>query len=130
MLRMCAAIALAVAAVGCGGTASRGDGGPPSTTPVAIASITATQSGGIAGGTRSLEVGPSDPRLGQAAGLVSIPLPASADTREPGCADCFDNEITVVLTDGSSATWRFQNDQAPDGVRELARWVAAQPMAS
>jgi hypothetical protein len=125
MLRLLAAITLVAIVPACAGTGSAGRADAGTTTPAAVASISATRTGGIGGTTRSLEVGPSDPRLAGAAASISLPLPGSADLRQAGCADCYDTEITVILTDGSSATWRF-DQQPPDGVAGLARWVEEQ----
>jgi hypothetical protein len=123
MLRTLPAVALVIVlAAACAGGGGAGGGEAGTTTAPAIASVNVTRSGGLAGKTVNLVIPPGDRRLGAIAHALPLPLPPSADVRRPGCADCLETEITVVLTDGAAATWRYDEDP-PDAIAGLAQWV-------
>jgi hypothetical protein len=123
MFRILPASALVIVlAVACASSGRTGGGVAGTTTAPTIASVSVTRSGGLAGKTVNLVVPPGDRRLGAIAQALPLPLPPSADVRRPACADCLETEITVVLTDGATATWRYDTDP-PDAITGLARWV-------
>jgi hypothetical protein len=122
MLRTVPVVALVLVLAACANGGGAGAGAAGTTTPSAIASLSVTRSGGLAGKTATLVIPPGDRRLAAIAQALPLPLPASADVRQRSCSDCLETEITVVLTDGSAATWRY-NDDPPDAIASLAEWV-------
>ena len=109
---------LALAACGDGGS------GPAAatTTPPTLATLEVRRSGGIAGVSAELLLGPRDARLATAAETLGVPLPPSADTVGPA-ADAFVYEVTAVLTDGTAAAWRFDDVAVPSDLAALHAWL-------
>jgi hypothetical protein len=113
-----------LAACGTGGGSASAPAGT-TTTPV-LAALIADRSGGLPGGHDTLRIAGDDPRLRTLRPLVKPPLPASGDSHDPACADCRETELTLILSDGTTATYRFDGDDAPPGLGDVATWVAAE----
>ena len=116
------AIALALAACG-GGDSTTSQ--PPATVP-ALATLDAVRTGGVASSRRELHLKPGDPGLAAAQDALGVPLPPSTVSLNPGAADVFVYSITAVLSDGTTASYSFDDSKVPGDLQNLSTWLGTQ----
>lgn len=109
----------------------------PSEPPVSsslVERVAMTQSGGIAGISRTWDVGPSDPGHVAVFAAASPKALAGAEgsTGKAPCCDLFQYRLTVSYSDGTSESFRFYDGAPADpAVSRLVRAVLkTQPQAS
>ena len=117
-LILIAVFALVLAACGGGG---RTTSQTPST-PAALATLDVVRTGGVAANRTELHLAPGDPRLQAAQEALGVPLPASVATRSTA-ADAFGYLVTAVLTDGTAATYAFDEGDVPGDLDKLDTWL-------
>ncbi len=110
--------------VACGGGPST-PSQPPATAPT-LATLDVVRTGGFAASRRELHLAPGDPALAAAREALGVPLPASSASTEPVAADAFVYAVTAVLSDGTTATYAFDESNVPDDLQELNTWLATQ----
>jgi len=111
---------LALLLPACGGsgrTASQ-----PASTPAALATLDVVRTGGIAANRQELHLAPGDPRLGAAEEALGVPLPPSVATASTA-ADAFVYMVTAVQTDGTTATYAFDEGDVPGDLDKLNAWL-------
>jgi hypothetical protein len=113
-------VLLALTAAACGG--GGGTTSQPATTPPALATLDVVRTGGIAADRTELHLRPGDPRLTAAQAALGLPLPASSASTS-GAADAFGYTVTAILSDGSGATYAFDQGQVPDDLKKLDTWL-------
>jgi hypothetical protein len=123
LLRLSPVIAV-LALVACGGGGST-TSQPPATAPT-LATLDAIRTGGIAASRREVHLKPGDPGLAAAQDALGVPLPASSVSTNPGAADVFVYSITAVLTDGTTATYTFDESKVPGDLQKLSTWLGTQ----
>jgi predicted small secreted protein len=107
----------------------------PSTEPATeVRSVTVTQSGGIAGGRQTWQVGPSDPghRAVFDAAEPQALEGAKGSTGKPPCCDLFQYHVTVRYSDGTVESFRVYDGAAADPALThlVSAVVATQPQPS
>ena len=55
-----------------------------------------------------------------------MPLPPSSATKNGGAADVFIYSITAVMSDGTTATYSFDESKIPDNLQKLSTWLGTQ----
>jgi hypothetical protein len=114
------AVTLALLLVACGGSGRTTPQTP--STPPALATLDVVRTGGIAGSRQELHLAPGDPRLEAAQDALGVPLPASVASNSTA-ADAFVYRVTAVLTDGTSATYAFDEGDVPGDLDKLSTWL-------
>jgi len=113
-------LVLALTLAACGGS-GRTTSQPP-TTPPDLATLDVVRTGGIAGSRSELHLRPGDPRLAAAQDALGIPLPPSSASSS-GTPDAFSYVVSAVLTDGSGATYEFDQGGVPDELGTFDAWL-------
>ena len=111
---------LAFLLVACGGSGRTTSQAPA--TPAALATLDVVRTGGLAATRTELHLAPGDPRLEAAQDALGVPLPPSVATSSTA-ADAFAYRITAVLTDGTSATYAFEQPDVPGDLDKLTTWL-------
>ena len=109
---------------GCGGSSST-TSQPPATAPV-LATLDAVRTGGFAASPRELHLKPGDPALVAAHVALGVPLPPSSVSRTPTAADAYEYAVTAVMTDGTTATWSYDESKVPGNLQKLDAWLGTQ----
>jgi hypothetical protein len=115
-------VALLVSA--CGGAASTTS--QPATTAPTLAALDAVRTGGFAASRREIHLTRGDPALADAQEALGVPLPPSSSSRNPAAADAFVFSVTAVLSDGTSASYSFDQSKVPDDLSKLDAWLGTQ----
>ena len=111
---------LALTLAACGGSGRTTS--QPRTTPPDLATLDVVRTGGV-GATRSeLHLRPGDRRLAAAQDALGIPLPPSSASTS-GTPDAFIYVVSAVLTDGSGATYEFDQGGVPDELDKFDAWL-------
>ena len=55
-----------------------------------------------------------------------MPPPASSVSLSPGAADVFVYSVTAVLSDGTVATYSFDEAKIPGDLQKLSTWLGTQ----
>ena len=55
-----------------------------------------------------------------------MPLPPSSVSTNPAAADVFVYSITAVLSDGTTATYTFDESKVPGDLQKLSTWLGTQ----
>jgi hypothetical protein len=114
------AVTLALVLAACGGSGKTTSQAPA--TPAALATLDVVRTGGIAANRQELHLAPGDPRLQAAQDALGVPLPPSVATSSTA-ADAFVYRVTAVLTDGTSATYAFDEGDVPGDLGKLHTWL-------
>jgi hypothetical protein len=114
------AVTLALLLAACGGSGRTTSQAP--STPAALATLDVVRTGGIAASRQELHLAPDDPRLQAAEDALGVPLPPSVATSSTA-ADAFVYRVTAVLTDGTSATYAFDEGDVPRDLDGLRTWL-------
>jgi hypothetical protein len=117
-------VVVAFALVACGGTGST-TSEPAATTPT-LATLDAVRTGGFAASRREVHLKPGDPALTDAQKALGVPLPPSSVSLNPGAADVFVYSITAVLSDGTTASYSFDESKVPGDLQKLSTWLGTQ----
>ena len=123
-IRLTVVVAVALLLAGCGGSTSTTS--QPATTAPTLATLDAVRTGGFAASRRELHLRPGDPALTAAQDALGVPLPASSASSNPTAADAFQYSVTAVLTDGTTATWSFDESKIPGDLQKLNTWLGTQ----
>jgi hypothetical protein len=115
-------IALVLAACGGGGSTTSQ---PPATAP-ALATLDAIRTGGVAASRREVHLKPGDAELVAAQDALGVPLPPSTVSLNPGAADVFVYSVTAVLSDGTTASYSFDDSKVPGDLQKLSTWLGTQ----
>jgi len=113
-------VALALAA--CGGIGRPTSATP--TTPASLATLDVVRTGGIGANRVELHLRPGDPRLALAQDALGLPLPASS-ANSSAAADAYVYVITAVASDGTTATYTYDQGDVPDDLQKLDAWLGA-----
>ncbi len=113
-------VALALVLAACGGGGRTTSQAP--STPAALATLDVVRTGGVAANRTELHLAPGDPRLPAAQKVLGVPLPPSVATSSTA-ADAFVYLVTAVLTDGTSATYGFDEGDVPSDLDKLDTWL-------
>ena len=113
-------VTLALVLAACGGSGRTTSQAP--LTPATLATLDVVRTGGIAANRAELHLTPGDPRLPAAQQALGVPLPPSLATSS-GAADAFTYLVTAVLTDGTSATYTFDQGDVPGDLDQLNTWL-------
>jgi hypothetical protein len=117
-------VAVALLLAGCGGSTSTTS--QPATTAPALATLDVVRSGGFVGIRQELHLKPGDPALEAAQEALGVPLPPSSASTNPAAADTFKYAVTAVLSDGTTATWSFDESKVPGDLEKLNAWLGTQ----
>lgn len=110
--------------VGCGGASSTTS--QPPTTAAALATLDVVRTGGVAAFRRELHLAPGDAALAVAQEALGVPLPPSSVSSNPTAAGAFVYRITAVLTDGTTASYSFDESEIPGNLQKLDTWLGTQ----
>jgi hypothetical protein len=113
-------IVLALALGACGGSGRTTS--QAASTPPQLATLDVIRTGGIGANRIELHLRPGDPRLAPAQQALGIPLPASSAT-STATADAFVYVITAVLSDGTAATYTYDQGDVPGDLQKLDTWL-------
>ena len=119
-------VAVALLLAGCGGSSSTSS--QPATTAPALATLDVVRSGGFAGTRQELHLKPGDPALQAAQEALGVPLPPSSVSTNPAAADTFKYAVTAILSDGTIATWSFDQTKVPGDLEKLNAWLGTQQL--
>jgi hypothetical protein len=117
-------VVVALLLVGCGGGSST-TSQPPATAPT-LATLDVVRTGGFAASRREIHLTPGDPALAVAQKALGVPLPASLATRNPAAADVFVYSVRAVLSDGTAASYAYDQSKIPDSLQKLDTWLGTQ----
>lgn len=117
-------VVVALLLVACGGGTSTTS--PPPATEPTLATLDAIRTGGFAASRREFHLKPGDPGLAAAQDALGVPLPPSSVSLGTGAADVFVFSITAVLSDGTTATYRFDESKVPGDLQQLSTWLGTQ----
>jgi hypothetical protein len=106
---------------GCGGSSSTTS--QPSPTEPVLATLDVVRTGGFAAGRRELHLTPGDPTLAVVQDALGVPLPPSSVAAGPPAPDAYVYAVTAVLSDGTTASWSFDESQIPDDMQKLHTWL-------
>ncbi len=123
-IRLTVAVAVALLLAGCGGSTSTTS--QPETSAPALATLDVVRTGGFAAIRRELHLKPGDPALQAAQDALGVPLPASSVSTNPNAADAYSYSVTAVLSDGTTASWSFEESKIPGNLQELNTWLGTQ----
>jgi cellulase/cellobiase CelA1 len=115
-------IVLALALAACGGSGRAAT--PASSTPAELASLDVVRTGGIGANRVELHLTPGDPRLAVVQQALGVPLPASSATSS-ATADAFVYVITAMLSDGTAATYTYDQGDVPGDLQKLNTWLGS-----
>ncbi len=117
-------VVVALLLVACGGGTST-TSQPPATAPT-LATLDAIRTGGFAASRREIHLKPGDPALAAAQDALGVPLPASSVSLSSGAADVFVYSVTAVLSDGTTASYSFDEAKIPGNLQKLSTWLGTQ----
>jgi cellulase/cellobiase CelA1 len=115
-------IVLALALAACGGSGRAAQQAP--STPAELATLDVVRTGGISANRVELHLRPGDPRLALAQEALGVPLPASSAT-STAAADAFVYVITAMLSDGTAATYTYDQGDVPGDLQKLDTWLGS-----
>ena len=98
----------------------------PEATAPTLATLDVVRTGGFAASRRELHLKPGDAALAGAQEALGVPLPPSSVSMNAGAADVFIYSITAVLSDGTTATYTFDESKVPDDLQKLSTWLGTQ----
>ena len=75
---------------------------------------------------RELHLRPGDPALEAAQEALGEPLPPSSASDNPAAADTYQYSVTAIMSDGTTATWSFDESKVPGNLQKLNAWLGAQ----
>ncbi len=117
-------VVVALVLVACGSGSST-TSEQPATAPT-LAMLDAVRTGGFVASRREVHLAPGDPALADAQEALGVPLPASTESLNPGAADVFVYSVRAVLTDGTTASYSYDESQVPDDLKNLSAWLGTQ----
>jgi hypothetical protein len=117
-------VVLALLLAACGGSTSTTS--QPATTASTLATLDVVRTGGFAGTRQELHLKPGDAALEGAQEALGVPLPASSASTNPAAADTFMYAVTAIMSDGTTATWSFDESKVPDDLQKLNAWLGTQ----
>ena len=123
-IRLTVAVTAVLLLAGCGG--SNATTSQPATTAPTLATLDVVRTGGFAASRRELHLRPGDPALAAAQEVLGVPLPPSSASTNPTAADAFTYSVTAVMSDGTTATWSFEETKIPGNLQKLDAWLGTQ----